>query len=70
MKEFEGYKEQLIKPYLTDRTVTDELVKEAYERSQQEVRARHILIGVAPDAPPADTLAAYKKIVMVRRAAR
>ncbi|MEX0968598.1 MAG: peptidylprolyl isomerase [Bacteroidia bacterium] len=66
LKEFEGYREQLIKPYLTDRTVTEELLNEAYERSMYEVRARHILIGVAPDAPPADTLKAYRTITMVR----
>ncbi|MDQ3290428.1 MAG: peptidylprolyl isomerase [Bacteroidota bacterium] len=66
-KELEGYKEQLAQPYLTEKNVTDQLVKEAYERMKQEVNASHILVNVAPDADPKDTLAAYNKIMELRR---
>lgn len=66
-KELEGYKEQLAQPYLTEKNVTDQLVKEAYERMKQEINASHILINVAPDADPKDTLAAYNKIMEVRQ---
>ena len=45
-KELAGNREQLAKPYLMDQEVTDELVKEAYDRGKWEVRASHILIGV------------------------
>ena len=66
-KELEGYKEQLAQPYLTEKNVTDQLIKEAYERMKQEVNASHILVNVASDADPKDTLAAYNKIMELRQ---
>ncbi|GAA4500015.1 hypothetical protein GCM10023172_19600 [Hymenobacter ginsengisoli] len=66
-RELDGYKQQLALPYLTEKGVTDQLVREAYDRMGQEVNASHILIRVAPDATPADTLAAYQKVVAVRQ---
>jgi peptidyl-prolyl cis-trans isomerase SurA len=41
-------------------------MQEAYDRSQQEVRASHILVKVDEDASPADTLAAWKRITALR----
>lgn len=64
--EFNGYKIQLQKPYLVDTSVTDELMKEAYFRTENELRASHILIAVAQDASPEDTLIAYNKIMDIR----
>ena len=61
-RELEGYVRQLEKPYFTDSTVDERLIKEAYERSKYDVRVSHILIKVSPDAVPADTLKAYRKI--------
>ena len=61
-REFEDYKKQLAEPYLTEKSVSDKLVKEAYERTKQEVNASHILVSVAADASPDDTLAALNKI--------
>ncbi|MDX5435698.1 MAG: peptidylprolyl isomerase, partial [Pontibacter sp.] len=69
-RELEGYKEQLAQPYLTEKSVTDLLVKEAYERMKQEVNASHILISLAPDAAPADTLEAYNRIMELRKRAQ
>jgi peptidyl-prolyl cis-trans isomerase SurA len=66
-RELDGYKQQLALPYLTEKGVTDQLVREAYDRMGQEVSASHILLRVAPDAAPADTLAAYQKIVALRQ---
>lgn len=60
--ELDGYRKQLARPYLIDRELNDALMKEAYDRMQEEVRASHILVTVAPDATPEDTLAAWKKI--------
>ncbi|MDX5480571.1 MAG: peptidylprolyl isomerase [Hymenobacteraceae bacterium] len=68
-RELEGYKEQLAQPYLTEKSVTDNLVKEAYERLKQEVNASHILLTLAPDAAPEDTLAAYNRAVELRQRA-
>jgi len=68
-RELEGYKEQLAQPYLTDKSVTDQLVKEAYERLKKEVSASHILLTLSPDAAPADTLAAYNRMMDLRKRA-
>jgi len=66
LKELNGYRDQLAKPYLTDQQTIDGLTKEAYERMQSDVDASHILIRVARDADPADTLKAYQKIIKIR----
>lgn len=67
--ELKSYRSQLSKNYLTDSKVTKELVEEAYNRSQKEIKASHILIMVPENASPADTLKAYKKAVEVREKA-
>jgi peptidyl-prolyl cis-trans isomerase SurA len=61
-KEFYKYRGQLITPYLKNPEETEKLVKEAYERTKTQVNVSHILTLVKPDASPADTLKAYKKI--------
>ena len=62
VKELAGYRKQLAKPYLTDKDKVDELVKQAYDRMLTDVKASHILIRVAQDASPSDTVKAFKKI--------
>ncbi|GAC1585674.1 MAG: hypothetical protein NVS3B25_00040 [Hymenobacter sp.] len=69
-RELDGYRQQLAQPYLTEKSVTDQLVREAYDRMGQEVNASHILVRVAPDATPQDTLAAYQKIAKIREQAQ
>ncbi|MBC7449591.1 MAG: peptidylprolyl isomerase [Hymenobacteraceae bacterium] len=66
-RELDGYRQQLAQPYLTEKSVTDQLVKEAYDRMQQEVSAAHILILAGPEADPKDTLDAYNKITKIRQ---
>ncbi|WP_324675815.1 peptidylprolyl isomerase [Hymenobacter sp. GOD-10R] len=66
-QELTGYKQQLAQPYLTEKSVTDQLVREAYDRMSKEISASHILIRVAPDADPKDTLAAYQKATALRQ---
>ena len=68
-RELEGYREQLAQPYLTEKSVTEQLIREAYARLQEEINASHILITVDPDADPRDTLAAYQKAVSLRQQA-
>lgn len=70
IEELKGYQKQLAKPYLTDKEVTVKLVQEAYERSLRDIRASHILVKIGPDALPKDTLAAYNKIMGLRKAAQ
>ncbi len=66
-RELRGYREQLARPYLVDKSTTDSLVTEAYERSQEEVRASHILIKLPADPSPQDTIAAYNKIIEIKK---
>ena len=65
-KELHGYRQQLAKPYFSNDDVTEELVREAYERMQYDVNAAHILIQCDKNALPADTLKAYEKAMMIR----
>jgi peptidyl-prolyl cis-trans isomerase SurA len=66
INELEGYRKQLAKPYLVDEEAKEAMMQEAYEWSKYDIRASHILIRL-PDSPsPADTLAAYDKIMEIR----
>lgn len=67
MKELDGYRKTLARPYLVDSAKNEALIKEAYERSKFEVRASHILVLVNEDATPQDTLAAYNKILALKK---
>jgi len=67
INELKGYRKQLAQPYLTDKEVTEGLIKEAYERMKQDVRASHILINVGEDASSSDTLSAYNKAIKARK---
>ena len=42
-KEFEGYKRDIVKPFLEDTTVRDRLVMEAYDRMQRNVDIDHFM---------------------------
>jgi peptidyl-prolyl cis-trans isomerase SurA len=65
--ELKGYRKQLAQPYMTDKSVTDTLIREAYDRMQYDIHASHILIGCTEDALPKDTLEAYNKALSVRK---
>lgn len=65
--EFGGYRAQLAKPYLSDQGAKEELIKQAFSRMQEEVRAAHIMIALEANALPSDTLKAYKQLVELRK---
>jgi peptidyl-prolyl cis-trans isomerase SurA len=69
VKELNYYRNELAKPYLSDKKVSEELAQEAYNRLLEEVDASHILIRLPKDAYPSDTLTAYKKIEDIRHQA-
>ncbi len=66
VKEFEGYRKQLAKPYLSNDEETENLVEEAYDRMHWDINASHILVRCDINAVPADTLKAYKKALALR----
>lgn len=57
-----AYRTQLGRPYLVEQEIMEPMIQEMYDRQRQMVEASHILIRVAPDALPRDTLAAYNRI--------
>jgi peptidyl-prolyl cis-trans isomerase SurA len=57
-EELAGYRRQLADSYLTDREVTDKLIREAYDRMMKDVKISHILVAINPK----DTAAAWTKI--------
>ncbi len=66
LRELSNYRKQLAKNFLTDSQVTEDLVREAYDRVSYEVNAGHVLVRLPEDAPPADTLKAYNEILKLR----
>ncbi len=64
--ELNGYRKQLSQPYLTDTLITDKILKESYDRMQWHIRASHVLIKVALDALPKDTMLAWSKLMKIR----
>lgn len=66
IKELDGYRKQLARPYMIDNELLDEIVKEAYARSQEEVKARHILVSAGPNVDPADSLRAWNRLNELR----
>ncbi|MEA1874625.1 MAG: peptidylprolyl isomerase [Bacteroidota bacterium] len=65
--ELRGYRTQLAQPYLTDKSVEDELVREAYERSKYDINASHILFKIDPEVTGNDTLEIYNEAKMVHQ---
>lgn len=68
-RELAGYRKQLAKPFMSADDITDELIQEAYERKQHDIRASHILIRCDKNAMPSDTLKAYNKAMDIRKKA-
>jgi len=66
LKEIETYKNQLSAPYMQDTIFINKLVKDAYFRTKNEVKAKHILVKTPKNPAPKDTLLAYQKILEIR----
>jgi len=66
IKELDGYREQLAKPYFTDEATLNRLLLEAYDRKKSDLRASHIYFRVKPDASAQDTLNAFNKALEAR----
>lgn len=68
--ELEGYRRQLANSYLVDKEVTDKLVREAYDRMQQDVDISHIFIACDRNASAKDTLIAYNRAMNLLKMVR
>ena len=58
INEFKTYRGKLTPSYLYDTSV----IRQAYNRMKTDVHVEHILLKLDPNASPADTLKAYKRI--------
>lgn len=65
-RELAGYQKTLARPYLIDSTKNEALVREAYDRTLEEIHAAHILIRLESNATPEDTLKAYKRLIALK----
>ncbi len=66
IKELNGYREHLIRPYLEDSKIKERFLREAYERTKTEVNVSHILVRFPNNYTPEDTLEEYNKIMQIR----
>lgn len=64
--EFNGYRQQLTKSYLTDESVDEAYAVEVYNRLKENVEASHILIRVAPTDSEKQVEEAYNKAMNAR----
>src|ERR1051326_6788560 len=64
--ELSGYRKTLAQPYLTEKDAIDNLIKEAYDRMQWDIRTSHILAKMDADPSPEDTLEAFTRISLIR----
>ena len=65
--ELAGYRKQLAQPYLSDDLASEKMIQEAYEHKKWDIHASHILVRVERLASAADTLAAWNKIMQLRK---
>lgn len=65
--ELAGYRKTLAQPYLSDNQASDKMIQEAYDHKKYDIRASHILVRVEKLASAADTLAAWNKIMQLRK---
>lgn len=65
--ELAGYRKQLAQPYIVDNETNDKLIQEAYDHKKYDIHASHILVRVEKLASAADTLAAWNKIMQLRK---
>jgi len=65
-REQNQYKRQLSSTYLTDREITEKLVKEAYEWSKEDRRIGHILIALKENATDEEIREAYSRAQRIK----
>ncbi len=66
IKELEGYREELAKPYLIDERVNDSLVNVVYQRMLENVEVSHILLRVDKDASEAQCEAVKHRLLQIK----
>lgn len=65
-QELAGYRQQLADNYLVNRQVMDRLIKELYERQQEDIEIQHILLQFRGNPRPDDTLRLYNQAMSLK----
>ena len=63
--ELQAYRLSVATSYTLEKDFIEPHLREIYDRMKEEIRASHILIRVAPNASPSDTLRAYEKAMKI-----
>ncbi len=66
LEEIQSYRVRLARPFLVEKEVIDPIIRTLYERRKEMVDVSHILLTVPENAPAEDTLAAYRKMQVLR----
>ncbi|HEY4935222.1 MAG TPA: peptidylprolyl isomerase, partial [Puia sp.] len=65
--ELQNFKSQIVDQYTNDESSLNQMAKEAFKRSQHDLRVSYIFVAAPKNASPADTARAWKKIQDVYR---
>ena len=65
LAELRQYRQNLAVTYYINREITEPALREMYARQSVDLRASHILLRLAPNATPHDTLIAYQTAVKI-----
>src|ERR1700722_11464139 len=60
--ELQNFKSQIVDQYTNDESSLNEMAKEAFQRSQYDLRLSYIIVAAPKNASPSDTTRAWKKI--------
>jgi len=60
-EELHMYKQQVSNSYIMDKEVTEQLIREVYERQRKDISVKHVFFQLPPNALPQDTLAAFQR---------
>ncbi len=60
--ELQNFKSQIVDQYTNDETSLNKMAREAFIRSQRDLRISYIFVAASKNAPPSDTARAWKKI--------
>jgi peptidyl-prolyl cis-trans isomerase SurA len=62
-EELKMYTQQVSNSYIMDKEVTEQLIREIYERQKKDISVKHVFIQMPANPTPADTLAAYTRVM-------
>ncbi|MEM1054107.1 MAG: peptidylprolyl isomerase [Bacteroidota bacterium] len=66
LAEIEDYRDQLAGPYFTDSEILEDIIRDLYDKSQEQVLTSHLLLLADETTAPEDTLAQFNKTVAIR----